>query len=184
MVEAEETQGCKSHRMMLEETCDPGTWIHADLSLKLLFHFIRLETIRGLRGRAHAGTRAGMTQGAGTDGESVGVPPVSDTETQSAVLRPPEPARAVGHGPPAARGDTTVPPPVETGDWGARTGASGRRARLPAARLGATNPPTSPRAARIPPRLLPRQVVRQPIGRLPPTRARGDKSTVPPERVT
>lgn len=188
VIEAEETQECKSHMMMLEETCNPGTWIHAGLSLRLLFHFTRLETLRGLRARAHAGTRAGMTKRAGTDGESVGLPPVSDPETQSAVLRPPEPVRAVGHGPPAAQGDTPVPPPVEAGDWGARTGASGRRARLssahPAARLWATNPPTSPRPLRIPPRLLPRQVVRRPIGRLPPTRARGDKSTVPPERVT
>lgn len=75
MIEAEETQGCKSHRMMLEETCNPGTWIHADLSLKLLFHFTRLETVRGLRARAHAGTRVGMTKRAGTDGESVGLHP-------------------------------------------------------------------------------------------------------------
>lgn len=136
MIEAEETQGCKSHMMMLEETCNPGTWIHADLSLKLLFHFTRLETVRGLRARAHAGTRVGMTKRAGTDGESVGLPPVSDTETQSAVLRPPEPVRAVGHGPPAAQGDTPVPPP-----WKQVTGAQGQ------ARQGA-GPGSTPRTPR------------------------------------
>lgn len=43
VVEAEETRGCKSH-MMLEPTCNPGTCLHADLSPKLLCHFMRLET--------------------------------------------------------------------------------------------------------------------------------------------
>lgn len=142
VIEAEETQECKSHMMMLEETCNPGTWIHAGLSLRLLFHFTRLETLRGLRARAHAGTRAGTTKRAGTDGESVGLPPVSDPETQSAVLRPPGPVRAVGHGPPAAQGDTPVPPPAEAGDWGARTGASGRRPG---------SPPRTPRRGSGPP---------------------------------
>lgn len=46
---------------------------------------------------------------------------MSDTETQSAVLRPPEPVRAGGHGPPAAQGDTPVPPP-----WKQVTGAQGQ----------------------------------------------------------
>lgn len=63
-------------------------------------------------------------------------------------------------------------------------GAQGRYSAHPAAGPRATNPPTSPRSARIPPRVLPRQVVRRPVGRLPQARARGDKSTVPPERVT
>lgn len=143
VMEAEETRGCEPHMMLWEDTCDPGTWIHADLSLKLLFHFTRLQTTSGLRARAHAGTGAGTKERAGTDGESVGLPPASDPATQSAGLRPPEPVRAVGRGPPAAQGTRRFPP-----QWKQVTGAQGQ------ARQGAGPGPTprTPRRGPGPPR--------------------------------